>query len=176
MRYFIYKDSQISGPFSREELAQISDLRPETLVCEEGISGGHDGDWKAIDQISELAELDAPSAVSLAQRPPSWEGQSPGGVAGDRGAVDEFEPADLPDWDTLWVKSGESAGALSLAESKIQDLNQQLDVLRARLSNGGKGGGPEPTKRVRIPTRLNSTMKPNRLWRWPCRPRARPGS
>lgn len=148
MRYFIYKDSQISGPFSREELAQVSGLRPETLVCEEGISGGHDGDWKTIGQVSELADLDGSSPVSLVQRQP-WEGDVVEAGPGDRNLPTGFGETDSREWETPWAK--EDPAALFQAEGKIQELNHQLETLRSRFAEWEKKTNSAETQRISVP-------------------------
>ena len=65
MRYLIYRDAHILGPYEREELGQAGPLHPETLVCVETLSGRLDTDWKCLEEIPDLAGL-ASSSLTLA--------------------------------------------------------------------------------------------------------------
>src|SRR6476661_5450167 len=55
MRYFVYKDSEVLGPFTPEDLERSVPLRPDTLVCEESVSGRRDSDWRLLGEIAELS-------------------------------------------------------------------------------------------------------------------------
>jgi hypothetical protein len=57
MKYWVFNDSRILGPYSREELAGIEAVHSGTLVCQEGTSGVADGDWRALEAVPELAGL-----------------------------------------------------------------------------------------------------------------------
>ena len=56
MRYFVYRDAQIMGPFTREDLSQVQGLTADALVCPES-EGVKDVDWKTPSQVEELAGL-----------------------------------------------------------------------------------------------------------------------
>jgi hypothetical protein len=68
MRYWVYQDARVQGPFSKEDLASVQGLDQDSLVCQADSSGGaKEGDWTAMSDLSELADLYAvESGVSLA--------------------------------------------------------------------------------------------------------------
>lgn len=57
MKYWVFNDARILGPYSREELAGLDAVHSGTLVCQEGTSGVADGDWRALEAVPELAGL-----------------------------------------------------------------------------------------------------------------------
>ncbi|MBI5596295.1 MAG: hypothetical protein HY928_09440 [Elusimicrobia bacterium] len=64
MRYWVFGDSRILGPYSREEMAGMEWVHSGTLVCQEGATGVADGDWRAIEGIPELAGLSLAAAAA----------------------------------------------------------------------------------------------------------------
>ncbi|MFA6092268.1 MAG: hypothetical protein WCU88_01790 [Elusimicrobiota bacterium] len=70
MRYWLYHDTRILGPFSREDLASQSSLGPESLVCEEGAGGACEKDWRTLGSLTGSS----PSAgVALADPPAGFD-------------------------------------------------------------------------------------------------------
>ncbi|TBR24658.1 hypothetical protein EPO15_03665 [bacterium] len=57
MKYWVFNDARILGPYTREELSGIEAVHAGTLVCQEGTSGVADGDWRALEAVPELAGL-----------------------------------------------------------------------------------------------------------------------
>lgn len=57
MKYWVFSDSRILGPYSREEMAGLEVVHGGSLVCQEGTSGVADGDWRALEAVPELAGL-----------------------------------------------------------------------------------------------------------------------
>lgn len=64
VRYWVFGDSRILGPYSREEMAGMEWVHSGTLVCQEGATGVADGDWRAIEATPELASLSLAAAAA----------------------------------------------------------------------------------------------------------------
>ncbi len=47
MKYWVYRDTRILGPFGRDELESMDGVGPGTLVCPESELGQNDGDWRS---------------------------------------------------------------------------------------------------------------------------------
>ncbi len=61
MRYFVYKDSDIAGPYDAEELARLG-ADPDTLVYAESVGGGKA--WRPLSEILGLpADAEGPAAL-----------------------------------------------------------------------------------------------------------------
>jgi hypothetical protein len=73
MRYWVFRDSRILGPFSREDLALEPGVGPSTLVCPESGSGSSPSDWTS---LSSVPELEGGSSVAVAEAPPGDEFES----------------------------------------------------------------------------------------------------
>ena len=147
VRYFVYKDSQILGPFGREELDQAGGLRPETLVCEESAAGRRDLDWQALEQVAELAGVATlpPSALGVLDTP--LDAQSSVlerleldslGIPTDEDSEPEwmrglFEDADVK---RRWGLAIAPAGGAELPEEqkRVADMSAQLKALQSRIA------------------------------------------
>ena len=55
MKYWVFQNNQVSGPYDPEDLPQTSGYCAETLVCPEGRKGTNMGDWQRASNVAELA-------------------------------------------------------------------------------------------------------------------------
>jgi len=67
MRYWIYLDNKVQGPFEKERLASLTGFGSSSMVCEEG-KPGQGQDWKPAARIPDLKDLLSDTAP--AQSPP----------------------------------------------------------------------------------------------------------
>ena len=56
MKYWFYSEGNILGPYSPAELLSLPAFGQGTLVCPETCTGDNPGDWKAAEQVGEIAE------------------------------------------------------------------------------------------------------------------------
>ena len=56
MRYWVFQNNQVTGPYGREELANVASFSAESLVCPEGRRWTQMGDWQRAGVVAELAE------------------------------------------------------------------------------------------------------------------------
>ncbi|MEK7857660.1 MAG: hypothetical protein AAB320_00840 [Elusimicrobiota bacterium] len=137
MRYWVYKDAQILGPWAREDLAQEGGLRGDTLVSAEGGSM----DWRCAEEVSEL------SGLYVSYLPPSPQGPS---VDYEYGALErlQFETLGLESESSEWLAgifdaSGPKiqgaglslqAADLLVAQNRVRELTDQLELLTKRVA------------------------------------------
>ena len=57
MRYWVYQDSRIHGPFTREELPSVPEVHSGTLVCPESAGGIEEVDWVPLGSKDELSTV-----------------------------------------------------------------------------------------------------------------------
>ncbi|MEK7657259.1 MAG: hypothetical protein AAB412_05845, partial [Elusimicrobiota bacterium] len=55
MRYWIYQDCRILGPFPPEDLGSVAGISHDSLVCEEKAAGMAEGDWRQLGAVDELS-------------------------------------------------------------------------------------------------------------------------
>ncbi|MBI4802261.1 MAG: hypothetical protein HY796_07020 [Elusimicrobia bacterium] len=56
MRYWLYSEGNILGPYSPAELMAVPAFAQSSLVCPETAAGDSPGDWRSADQVAEIAE------------------------------------------------------------------------------------------------------------------------
>ncbi len=54
MRYWLFLNNQVHGPYEPDDLSQLPSYSPEALVCPEGRKGTHIGDWQRAGMVPEL--------------------------------------------------------------------------------------------------------------------------
>lgn len=183
MRYFVYKDSQIRGPFAPEELGS-GGLTPEALVCAETVSGRHGGDWLTAGEVAELSAFRSSMGASTAVLEEPEISYEVGGLekleleslgvpseteGGEGWLLDIFEDAEFRQrWGDLLPKPSRDPGDLFGAKSKITELTSQIESLQARIKEletgrPGKGaaGQADPLKGLRRPTTSSFAPPPS---------------
>lgn len=57
MRYWVYQDCRILGPFPPEDIASVAGIGHDSLVCEEKAAGMAEGDWRQLGAVDELSTM-----------------------------------------------------------------------------------------------------------------------
>lgn len=55
MKYWIFQNNQVLGPYEPDEMGKISVFTPESLVCPEGRRGTSMGDWQRAGMVPDLS-------------------------------------------------------------------------------------------------------------------------
>ncbi|MBI2387364.1 MAG: hypothetical protein HYV14_15350 [Elusimicrobia bacterium] len=55
MKYWIFQNNQVLGPYAPDEMEKISVFSPESLVCPEGRRGTSMGDWQRAGMVPDLS-------------------------------------------------------------------------------------------------------------------------
>lgn len=74
MKYWLFQNNQVVGPYEPEDLAQIAGYGAESLVCPEGRKGTNMGDWQRASMVPELSV----SILKSSQLALSMRGAGPG--------------------------------------------------------------------------------------------------
>lgn len=124
MRYWIYKDSQIIGPYAREELSGLEGLCPDTLVCREDAAQREDS-WAALETVGELADLclalttASAASSSAAPRVEGLWAEALGGASY---------------WDRFLLSSKEkNSGRAGKPDARVRELTAQIEGLLQRI-------------------------------------------
>ena len=149
MKYWVYKDSHILGPLSKEDFGLAGGLRPETLVCPEASVGRADSDWRCAEDIPELAALcarDAATAVGTAVSEPDFGAMErlmfrtpsvSGEDADDGWLADILSPGGRHPGSGSAESDQSVRQELRSTQEQLKQLSEQIQLLTQRL------GGPE---------------------------------
>ena len=55
MKYWIFQNNQVSGPYDADDLSQLPGYSAESLVCPEGRKGTSMGDWQRAGLVPALS-------------------------------------------------------------------------------------------------------------------------
>ncbi|MDE2491180.1 MAG: DUF4339 domain-containing protein, partial [Elusimicrobia bacterium] len=147
MKYWVYKDARILGPYEREDLSGLPGVDAATLVCAGESASPGEGDWRPAGDVAELSGLSASRGLSWSpEEPPSTFGLldklqiDAAGLVGDDdfpGAAEAlFQDADLRRSfdDLLSPRPSVDESALKRARDQISELTVQLEMLYKRVA------------------------------------------
>lgn len=146
MKYWIYKDSRILGPFDKQAFGDLPGLDASTLVCEgESPDGG--GDWRPAGEIADLSALplehglpwpssDVPSALGPFE---TWELETFSLLADEsypETAETLFQDADVKRSmaDLLTPRPSVDEAELKRAKDRVVELTTHLELLYKRVA------------------------------------------
>lgn len=70
MKYWVFQNNQVIGPYAPEDLGRLVSFTPESLVCPEGRKGTSMGDWQRAGMVPDLSV----ALVRSSQRQPARAG------------------------------------------------------------------------------------------------------
>ncbi|HEX4046877.1 MAG TPA: hypothetical protein VH309_03540, partial [Elusimicrobiota bacterium] len=147
MKYWVYKDSRILGPFDKSDVAGLPGMDASTLVCAGEAAAAGEGDWRPAGDVTDLAALplergaawsvdDLSSTFGLLDR---LQLDAAGLIGDDEfpgAAEDLFQDADMKRTfgDLLAPRPGVDEAELRRAKARAEELTVQLELLYKRLA------------------------------------------
>ncbi|TPW20533.1 MAG: hypothetical protein FD126_1585, partial [Elusimicrobia bacterium] len=128
MKYWLFQNNQVGGPFDRDELSNTPGFSAESLVCPEGRKGTQMGDWQRAGVMAELAE----TLLKMARVPA-------GAGAGGGSSFLPPEPTlrDLAVLGTLQEKVSLLENSLSSLHEELRAREEEISGLKVELSQKG---------------------------------------
>lgn len=118
MRYWVYINDKVEGPYEENKLVTLNGFTPDTLICSENSASGGNQEWV---KASSVFEFDAVADQQPAAEPAQTQAAEPVASAADNtAAAASAEPAD---------------GKLSLLLEKLEQLTSQITGLQSKLDN-----------------------------------------
>lgn len=147
MKYWVYKDSRILGPFDKDAFAGLPGVDSATLVSAGETAAAGEGGWLPAGEVSDLAAVAADSGVSWPHdAPPSTYGlldmlqlESAGLVGDDDfpgAGEDLFQDAEQKKnfEDLLNPRPAAAEAELRRSKDRVSELTFQLELLYKRVS------------------------------------------
>ncbi len=119
MKYWIFQNNQVLGPYEPDEMCKISVFSPESLVCPEGRRGTSMGDWQRAGMVPDLS-------VALVRASSSGEGRT--AVLSIAGLPPEPTLKDLAQLGSIQEK-------VAMLEEVVLQLQEGLRAKDAELSS-----------------------------------------
>lgn len=146
MKYWVYKDSRILGPFDKNAVAGLPGLDASTLVCAGEAAAAAEGDWRPAGDVDDLAAL-------TLDRGAAWPDDGPYstlslldklqidavGLIGDdefpEAAENLFQDAEMKKtFGDLLSRPSVDEAELRRAKDRAAELTAQLELLHARVA------------------------------------------
>ena len=126
MRYWLFQDNRVEGPFAAEELGHAPGFCPESMVCPESGQGAGMGVWQHAGLITELHS----SLIKAAQLSPG------GGLTG--AAYVEPTLADLAEFGSLQEQVALLERPVEQLEQGLRHMDGTLSALHGELEAGSR--------------------------------------
>ena len=153
MRYWVYQNSRVAGPFDRQELSALRGLTAETLVCPEHSGGMEEKDWASVGSIEELASMPA-RASAAGVLAPAGRDDAPQ-AASDFSGLFEPDKFSLDAPSEFFSVNEEIAGyetrqdhmldRLADKDRQVQERDKAIEELRARILDLERRAGTAPS-------------------------------
>ena len=147
MKYWLFQNNQVAGPFDRVELSNTPGFSAESLVCPEGRKGTQMGDWQRAGVMAELAE----TLLKMARVPA-------GAAAGGGSSFLPPEPTlrDLAVLGTLQEKVSLLENSLSSLHEELRAREEEISGLKVELSQKGAETAEMQSKVGDLELKLNA--------------------
>ncbi len=134
MRYWVYINDKVEGPFTEEKLVTLQGFTPDTLICSEDTANSGNQEWV---KASSVFEFDQVASAANA----SSQTQGVGTAAGTAAATDELAALLLSKLDAL-------TSQISGLQEKLEGMQTKLDEAISSSSHKSNlldvGGAPIP--------------------------------
>ena len=146
MKYWVYKDSRILGPFDKNAVAGLPGLDASTLVCAGEAAAAAEGDWRPAGDVDDLAALELDRGAAWPDDGPSstlslldkLQIDAAGLIDDDEfpeAAENLFQDAEMrKTFGDLLSRPSVDEDELRLARNRAKELTAQLDLLHARVA------------------------------------------
>ncbi len=134
MRYWLFHNNQVTGPFDRDQIAQLSGFSAESLVCPEGRKGTQMGDWMRASTVPDLTD-----AIARSSRVPALvraAGERAGPAAG--GLPPEPTLRDLAVLGSLQEKVEDLSDNLRRLQDDLKARDAEISRLKSELEQKGR--------------------------------------
>ncbi len=130
MRYWVYINDRVDGPYEEDKLASIDGFTPDTLICSEEIEEGGGQEWV---KASDLFEFDE-AAKTMTRAPLTQEELNYIHNAAEQNAAQSSSAADVT--------------ATQMLADKIDNLTKQIEELKQKLDNALEAAVAAPRPQV----------------------------
>lgn len=134
MRYWVYINEKVVGPYAEDSLAEIEGFTPDTLICAEEVAPGGRQEWvKAssvfeFDEISQTVSQDSPiSSTSEADSYSAYEEQTAAGDSASQILLRKIEQL-TQEIEGMKKKLDQSVSASNAAQQAAAQLLQSLQT------------------------------------------------
>ncbi len=174
LRYWLFQNNQVNGPYDPDELSQLPSFSAESLVCPEGRKGTSMGDWQRAGLLPELSlTLIKSSQLSVAGKgraggspfgslPPEPTLRDLAALGSIQEKVSMLEHTVTLLQSELRLKDTEISGMHVDLESKTavsRELKSQLEALEAKIASVQAGLNENLEKAVAAEKGVESTVE-----------------
>jgi hypothetical protein len=150
MRYWVYTNNEVQGPFEIRELSARPGFSGSSLVCPETAGGGQAAEWKEASNYPEIfaAPAAAPAPAPAAPKPAPAEDMLAltmrGSLVSEPVFDDRARPSAPPAQggskvgDLVFTPPPSSPAAAPAADQRLDPLKKKLDQMSATLKSMGE--------------------------------------
>lgn len=149
MRYWVYINDKVDGPFEEDKLAGLDGFTPETLICSEETEAGANQEWVKASSIFEFDEVPAQEPETMRRAGtffaiPEMQQQTPQPRQEPQSSAQTAQPAAV------------DTSVLQLLIDKIDHLTREFEGLKnkvdaAMAASAAQAAAPSPVPQTAAP-------------------------
>lgn len=120
MRYWVYINDKVEGPFEEDKLVTLKGFTPETLICSEDAASGGNQEWVKASSVFEFDQVAAQQPAAQAAQP-----------AQNASGMDGLAALLLSKLDAL-------SGQLTGMQSKLDGMQTKLDGMQTKIDEAAR--------------------------------------
>lgn len=150
MRYWVYINDKVDGPFEEDKLAGLDGFTPETLICSEETEAGANQEWVKASSIFEFDEVPASEPETIRRSGtffaiPEMQQQTPQPRQEPQSSAQTAQPAAV------------DTSVLQLLIDKIDNLTREFEGLKnkvdaAMAASAAQAAAPSPAPQTAAPS------------------------
>lgn len=136
MKYWVYINDKVEGPYEEDNLVTLKGFTPETLICSEESANSGNQEWVKASSIFEFDQVPAPAPVAQpapAQEPAVAQTAAQPAPAAQPVANDELAAALLSKLDSLTDQISGLQSQITGMQAKLEGMQTKLDGVQTKL-------------------------------------------
>ena len=132
MKYWVYINSKVTGPFTAEQMVSVNGFTPDTLICSEDAANSGHQEWV---KASSVFEFEQPASAQQVTQDPA-QGMSSSAAAGaTSGGSDALASALLAKLDALTNQLTDMQSKLDGVQGKLDGMQNKIEDMQDKIDN-----------------------------------------
>ena len=132
MRYWVYINDKVEGPFEEDKLVTLAGFTPDTLICTETTNGANQ-EWVKASTVFEFDPLESTITRALPTPEELNTGVNPAAGQTDPNLTKALKDAHAASQESAPAAQPANTDALALILAKLDSLTQEIEGLKTKM-------------------------------------------
>lgn len=132
MKYWVYINSKVTGPFTAEQMVSVSGFTPDTLICSEDAANSGNQEWV---KASSVFEFEQPAPAQQVTQAPAQSMSSSAAAGATSEGSDALASALLAKLDALTNQLTDMQSKLDGVQGKLDGMQNKIEDMQDKIDN-----------------------------------------